>query len=242
MSNGQIAKPACRNRGSSGIPRTEPAPIGNGAYVTQQGECIYAIAARTGHRWQTLWDHPQNQELRAARKDPGVLKPGDRVFVPEREVKSLRLDSGRRHRIVIEGQVVRLRLRMCDADGEAMANTRYRLSVGDQELAVTTDGDGTLEAQVPALAETARLCEVATGESFTLCIGHMDPQGSASAVRKRLANLGYHPGGAEDEMQQALDEHTLVLLEDFREDAGLEHDVDRDAIVRRLDGREPWTA
>jgi hypothetical protein len=130
---------------------------------------------------------------------------------------------------------------MCDADGEPMANAQYQLCVGDEEIPVTTDGEGYFEAQVPVLAETARLVETATGESFTLHIGHMDPTGSPGAVRKRLANLGYHPGGAEDEMNQPLDEHAGALLADFREDAALSGDADWDALVRQLEGKEPWT-
>jgi hypothetical protein len=221
---------------------TEPAPVGDGAYVAKQGECIYSIAARTGHRWQTLWDHPQNQSLRAARKDPGILLPGDRVFVPELAVKTLTLASGKRHRIVIEEQLVWLRLRMCDGDGEPMAKAKYELCVGDQKIPVETNDEGYFEARVPARLETARLVETATGESFTLCIGHMDPTGSAGAVRKRLANLGYHPGGEEAEMNAALDEQVAVLLDDFREDAALDGDTSWDARLRQLEGKEPWTA
>lgn len=32
--------------------------------------------------WQTVWNAPQNASLRARRKDPKLIQPGDRVFVP----------------------------------------------------------------------------------------------------------------------------------------------------------------
>lgn len=220
----------------------QPQPVGSGEVEAQQGDCIHSIAARTGHLWQTLWNHPENRELRDARKDPGILLPGDRVFVPPIKVKSIMLESGRRYRIVIDGQLVRLRLRMCDGDGEPLAATCYRLSVGRREETVTTDDEGYLEAQVPALAKKARLVEVATGESFTLLLGHMDPTGSPGAVRKRLANLGYHDSGEESEMSRELDDLAGALLDDFRQDAALAHDAAWDAVLGQLEAREPWTS
>jgi hypothetical protein len=220
----------------------QPAPVGGGDFEVQQGDCIYSIAARTGHLWQTLWSHPQNRELREARKDPGILLPGDRVFVPQIKVKSLMLESGKRYRIVIDGQLVRLRLRMCDGDGEPLARTEYRVSVGQRQQSLTTDDEGYLEAQVPVLAERARLVEVATGESFALLLGHMDPTGSPGGVRKRMANLGYHDGGEEGEMGAELDEIAHALLDEFREDALLDGDAAWGTVLGRLEAREPWSS
>jgi hypothetical protein len=220
---------------------TPPTPVGDGDVIAEQGDCIYSIAARTGHAWQTLWDHPRNRDLREARKNPGVLLPGDRVFVPAIEVKSLLLASGKRYRVVIDGQWVTLRLRLCDGDGEPMAQTEYRLCVGGLEIAVRTDDDGVLTATVPAGAEEASLLDVATGETITLRIGHLDPTGSPGAVRKRLANLGYHPGGDEDEMGAELDDEAASLLDDFSDDAALAADATWDARVHQLEAREPWT-
>ena len=213
------------------------APVGEGAYVAEQGECIYSIAAKTGHFWKTLWDHPRNRGLRDARKHPGVLLPGDRVFVPELEVKTVTLEAGKRHRIVIHGQTVLLRLRMRDADGEPIAKAKYRLEVAGEKRPITTDDDGYLEAPVPVQAEEARLVDLLTGESFTLHIGHMDPTGSTGAVRKRLANLGYDCEAAEGE----LDEHVHYLLDEFREDAELEGGPAFEKVVRQLEEKDPWT-
>jgi hypothetical protein len=222
--------------------REQPKPVGGGQVEAQQGDCIYSIAARAGHLWQTVWNHPENRELREARKDPGILLPGDRVFVPQLKVKSLMLQSGKRYRIVIEGQLVWLRLRMYDGDGELLARTEYRLTVGQREQLVTTDDEGSLEAQVPVLAKQARLVQVATGEAFTVLLGHMDPTGSPGAVRKRLANLGYHEGGEEGEMSAELDEIAEALLADFRQDAALDEATSWDAVLGQLEGSDPWTS
>ena len=214
-----------------------PEPVGDGAYVVEQGECIYSIAAEAGHLWRTIWDHPQNESLRRARKDPGILLPGDRVFVPELRLKSIQLATGKRHRIVIDGETVPLRLRMCDADGEPLAQTTYRLLVEEQALMVTTDDDGCFEAQVPIGARTARLVEAANGETLVLQLGHMDPTDSPGGIRKRLANLGYDP----EDTEGALDEHVGRLLDQLVEDAGRVGEATGDDILCRLEAREPWT-
>jgi hypothetical protein len=214
-------------------------PVGNGDYEVKQGECIYSIAAATGHLWRTIWEHPQNEALRQARQEPGVLLPGDRVFVPPLTVKSVLLPSGRRHRIVIDGETVPLRLRMCDADGQPMAKTAYRLEVDGQTIPVTTQDDGSCEVQVPIRAQQALLvCDDDDGETYVLHLGHMDPPDSASGMRKRLANLGYRPDATEGE----IDEYTQHLLDEFSQDAELEGETSRAEVARRLARRDPWSA
>jgi hypothetical protein len=213
-------------------------PMGNGDYVVKQGECIYSIAAATGHLWRTIWEHPQNEALRKARQEPGILLPGDRVFVPPLAAKSVLLPSGRRHRIVIDGETVPLRLRMCDADGQPIAKTAYRLAVDGQTIPVTTQDDGSCEGQAPIRAQQAVLVREDDGETYVLQLGHMDPPDSPSGMRKHLANLGYHPDAAEGE----IDEYAQHLLDEFTQDAELEGEVSRGEIASRLARRDPWSA
>jgi hypothetical protein len=214
----------------------EAEPVGGGGHVVSQGECIYSIAASTGHDWKTIWEHPDNAALKEARKDPGVLLAGDKVHVPDIEPKTINLETGRRHRIVITGQYVPLRLRMCDADGEPIANARYRLEVAGRDREISTDGTGQIDTQVPATAQEAKLTRVETGEVYTLNLGHMDPPNSSSAVRKRLANLGYNVESEEGE----LDEHSLGVVAAFREDATIDPQATADEVLRKLREKDPW--
>lgn len=214
----------------------EAEPVGGGSYVVVQGECIYSIAASTGHDWKPIWDHSDNAALKEARKDPGVLLPGDKVHIPEIQTKTTNLETGRRHRIVIMGQYVPLRLRMCDADGEPIANARYRLDVAGKDKEISTDGSGQIDTKVPATAQEAKLTHVETGEVYTLNLGHMDPPNSSSAVRKRLANLGYNVESEEGE----IDEHTVGVVAAFREDAAINPQATTDEVLRKLREKDPW--
>lgn len=214
----------------------EAQPVGGGTHVVGQGECIYSLAARCGHDWKTIWNHPKNAALKEARQDPGVLLPGDRVHIPEIKLKSIDLPSGRRHRVVVMGQNITLQLRMCDADGEPIAGAKYQIVVGNRTIPVTTNGDGRIEALIPAAALEAKLRNLQTGEMYTLNLGHMDPPDTASAIRKRLANLGYNLNSADGD----LDEHALSVLRSFCEDADLGWETAPEEVMRKLQEKDPW--
>ena len=42
-----------------------------------------------GFLWDTLWNLPDNTDLRDARQDPGLLLVGDRIMIPERRIKTV---------------------------------------------------------------------------------------------------------------------------------------------------------
>jgi len=214
----------------------EAQPVGGGTHVVGQGECIYLLAARCGHDWKTIWNHPQNAALKEARQDPGVLLPGDRVHIPEIKVKSIDLPSGRRHRVVVMGQNITLQLRMCDADGEPIAGAKYQIAIGKRKIEVTSNGDGRIEALIPASAMEAKLRNLQTGEIYSLNLGHMDPPDTASAIRKRLANLGYNL----DAVDGSIDEQALSVLRAFCEDAELGWEGEPKEIIRKLQEKDPW--
>jgi hypothetical protein len=211
-------------------------PVGGGTHVVNQGECIYSLAARSGHDWKTIWEHPQNAVLKATRQDPGVLLPGDRVHIPEIKLKTIDLPSGGRHRVVVMGQNIALHLRMCDADGEPIAGAKYQIAIGSRRIPVTTNGDGRIEALIPASALEAKLRNLHTGEIYSLNLGHMDPPDTASAIRKRLANLGYNLDAADGD----LNEHALSVLRAFCEDADLGWETEPEDVMQKLQEKDPW--
>jgi len=72
------------------VHQTLPAKIGKTVTVTKWtaknapwSSTISGIAAQSGIKnWQTVWNAPQNAALRAQRKKPELIQPGDKVYVP----------------------------------------------------------------------------------------------------------------------------------------------------------------
>ena len=94
---------------------------GQGNYFVKQGDCIYSIAKAHGFLWETLWDLPENAELKQMRKDPAVLYPGDRVFIPDLRKKEEPGETEKRHRFRLKGTPSKLVLRFLDDKGQPRA-------------------------------------------------------------------------------------------------------------------------
>jgi nucleoid-associated protein YgaU len=77
---------------SNGPPTPVPHP--NGQWVTVSkyttanppwNSTLWGIAAKllgNGSKWGSIWAAPQNATLKSRRKDPKLIQPGDRVWVP----------------------------------------------------------------------------------------------------------------------------------------------------------------
>ena len=52
-------------------------------YQAREGDCISSIAYENGLFPNTLWNHPDNAELKRNRKDMNLLEVGDVVKIPE---------------------------------------------------------------------------------------------------------------------------------------------------------------
>ncbi len=83
-------------------------------YVIQQGDCLHSIAVSRGLLWQTIWDHPNNSELKALRKDPNILKEGDKLFIPDLEIRQESRGTDQKHVFTRKGVPAILKLRILD--------------------------------------------------------------------------------------------------------------------------------
>jgi len=84
-------------------------------YVVQSGDCISSLAEENGLLWQTIWDHPENAELKAKRQDPNILLPGDEVFIPAIELRLETRPVDGTHKFVKKGVPAKLRIRIMKA-------------------------------------------------------------------------------------------------------------------------------
>jgi hypothetical protein len=169
----------------------------------RQGECVCVVAARNGVPWRAIWDADENEPLRAAGRHPNVLLPGDALHVPEREPGSLSLATDRRHRVVVRGMLATIHIRLV-ASLEPLADEPWVIEHAGGKLEGTSDGEGKLEAKLPALLEQATLSLPKRRQRYTLRLGALDPIETPSGARARLYNLGL---AARDHVDASEHEH-----------------------------------
>jgi len=181
---------------------------GEGRFVTaRDGDCVGSIAEAHGLKWKTVWDHPENEELKRLRKDPNVIRSGDRVFVPDKRVKEETAASDATHRFRRKGVPGKLRLRFQDKDGKARSGVPYVLELDGKLLDGKTDGEGRVEVVIPPTARKGVLTlrDGEKEESYPLRLGRLDPVEEPDGARQRLRNLGYDTGdGGEAGLEKAL--------------------------------------
>lgn len=182
-------------------------------YLVRQSDTIISIAYNNGFFWETIWDHPNNAELKELREDPNVLYPGDVVFIPEKEEKQESCASDETHTFCRKGASEELRIVLKDDEGEPLANTSYTLTVDGNNFTGTTNGEGLLVESILPNASRGRVIVLDEGgneiDGYELALGHLDPVTEISGVQMRLTNLGYDCSSEEGEpgprTQQAIE-------------------------------------
>lgn len=196
------------------------------SHVVRQGECLSAIAKQYGFAsYKTLYNHPDNAELRKQRPNPNVLYPGDVVVIPDKNAKTVDVATGATHRFQVTRSNKMLRVKLETATGEVISNHVYRLSwqgVAAAPVDGQTDAGGVLECDVPEGADGALLHVESEPRPRMLHFSHLNPlrgvpDGGASGVQARLANLGYDPGVIDGEVGR----WTRAAARTFARDAGV---------------------
>ncbi len=83
-------------------------------YLVETGDCISSIAHEHGFFWETIWNHPQNAELKSKRKDPNILQEGDVAHIPDLTLKQETRATDKRHKFVRKGAPAKLRFRIME--------------------------------------------------------------------------------------------------------------------------------
>jgi len=165
-----------------------------GIYIVRQGDCISSIASKNGLFWESLWNHPDNAELKRTREDPNALLPGDKVFVPEKEKASENCSTESKHRFRALGVPAKMKVRLL-VDEEPRADEKYRLYVDDKLLCEgVTDGGGFIEEPIPPDCRSGEIViydDDENEEHYPFDFGSVDPLETEEGVKKRLFNLGY---------------------------------------------------
>jgi N-acetylmuramoyl-L-alanine amidase len=182
----------------------------------KQGDCILSIAYRYGVGPEKIWNHPKNEDLKSLRKDPNVLYPGDKVFVPERE--KFICATGKRHVFRKIEIPMRLRFRF-SVYGEPLADQPYKMMSGNDVISEgKLDSDGFLEATIHPKIDSVvvKIGEPDEEIIYELDVGNTDPVTELSGVQQRLINLGFYCI-EEDELRES----TRDAIRAFQKDQNL---------------------
>ena len=196
-------------------------------HEVQQGDCISSISYGYGFFWETVWNHPNNAQLKKARRDPNILAPGDLVFIPDKRLKDERRPTGQMHRFQLKSVPAKLRIQLFEGE-EPRANQAYELTVNDRKLTGKTNANGVLTQSIPPDANEGELIIGPHRERFTLLFGYLNPLGELSGVQARLNNLGYDCGAADGQMN----EETENALKAFQARFGLTETGEVDGPTR----------
>jgi N-acetylmuramoyl-L-alanine amidase len=173
-------------------------------HVVEQGDCLSSIAEQYGFFWSTLWNHADNSDLKQLRKDPNALLEGDVVVIPDKTAKEESCATEQKHKFKRKGVPAKMKIRMM-LDDEPRKNEPYKLCIDGKWTEGKTDGDGYIEADIPADAKQGEL-RLGSGKDvdiFQLGFGTLDPQDSESGAEDRLLGLGYDLSAGVEEALKA---------------------------------------
>lgn len=168
---------------------------GEAGHLVEAGECVHSLAEAHGFKWESLWNLPENEALKRARREPHLLHPGDRLFIPPLRLREEDGATEKRHRFKRHGVPMKLRLRVLD-DGKPLKNRPFEVDFGNAVQRGKSDVEGIFEVVIPKGAKAARL-RVGEGvdrKTYELNLGELAPADGVSGVQARLNNLGYDAG------------------------------------------------
>ena len=202
-------------------------------HTVKDGEYLSSIAADYGFSsYRSIWDHPQNAALKAQRKNPNVLLPGDILFIPHREAEVVPAATEERHRFQLTVSPLKLRIVVKDENDEPKANTTFRLTVEGKAYTVNTDANGLLVQTILPTVHSGSLFLQAEGSptqiEIPLKIGFLHPVEEISGIQARLNNLGYSAG----EIGSGDTAKLRSAIEEFQSDQGLTPDGECSASLQ----------
>ncbi|MEO6755582.1 MAG: peptidoglycan-binding protein [Chthoniobacteraceae bacterium] len=123
-------------------------------YEIVQGDCIDSIAMKYGFFPDTLWNHGSNAGLKQVRKDPNVLFPGDKLFIPDIQIREVDKAVEKKHRFRRKGIPAKLHLRFLKPK-DPPPPKEETASAGDESNYVDPDPAADAKLEMEPIANAA---------------------------------------------------------------------------------------
>lgn len=164
-------------------------------HTVAEGDCVTSLADSAGLFWETIWNAPENADLKTKRKDGNSLAVGDQLFIPDLRKKQVPAAIDAQHKYKRRGVPAKLAIRLRFGDGRPRPNTKFILVVEGTTTNGTSDGDGFIRQTIPCNARQGTLTIPSTDpeepdETFTLQLGELAPHDDIKGIQARLCNLG----------------------------------------------------
>lgn len=173
-------------------------------HVVKQGESISSIAFKYGFFRETLWNLPENADLRALRREGEILLPGDELHVPDKREKIETVPTGDLHRFKLKNIPSKFNLRLLK-DGEPRAGLAYKLEVNGKVSEGKTDKDGWIRTLIRPDASRGKLTLGDGEETYHLNFGYNDPSDTVTGAQARLRNLGFYKGEVDGKPESSVE-------------------------------------
>jgi N-acetylmuramoyl-L-alanine amidase len=197
-------------------------------YQVKQGDCISSIAFEKGFFPDTIWNHPENENLKELRKDPSVLLPGDSVYIPDKRLREYSESTNQVYKYKCKNTPKTLQFQFIEYDSP-VKDMEYVLDVDGVESKGKTDGNGMIKRTIIPNAKVAKLT-FENGEEFILDLGRLDPVDEVSGLQGHLSRLGLFAGRIDGKMN----DETKEAITEFQRSNGLEETGEPDTDTKRL--------
>jgi hypothetical protein len=193
------------------------------------GDSVISLSDEHGFFAGTIWNYPENQEIRQLRPDMNVLMPGDVVVIPDLRERLEKRPTGAKYRFRRKGIPAMFRLQIFDQN-LPRANQPFQLKAGTYAQSGQTDSKGIVSCFIPAraLEGELRVGQGADEVVFALQFSHLEPLSETSGIQQRLTNLGYDCGPGTGEWN----DQSRAALCAFQRNHGLKVTGECDAATR----------
>ena len=210
-------------------------------HFVAQGEYLAKIARAYGFAdFHTIWDAPENKDLKEKRKNPNILYPGDKLVIPDKEIREESRATEKKHKFELQGEKLKLRIQLLDFKNKPVEGHKCTLIVEGKPKEFQTGSDGMLEEEIAPDQGAGKVQDRGKPDpnqpfqaplEIPLRIGHLDPVDKVPGQIARLNNLGYNAGEVpehtltdDEEEKLPKSPQFLSAVEEFQCDFGLKVD------------------